>query len=339
MGKAKNLVYNNPQKAIAIAQDIYDNSSSNEEKISSLMILTNAYSVQYDYEKALKSSFLANDLAEKSNDNLAKIRTLGIIGNLYQMLQMNDKVRIYMGKAETIAKTGKIPDSLVHNINGNIFAVKGNSYKDDLDCSFAIQFFDKAISEFAKSESSSAKKNIILVSIQKANCLLEKNDITKAAEYYQKAYSQAVNLELSEYETMAILGLSKTYHAQKDENQAIAIAIKTYKQAKALENQPLIQESSEILSQIYFEKKEFDLFKKYRSINENASQEITKLHQESISKSIDFITERRKMEEQKKENNFTYSILVLIISIVLIIVFFIIRIRFQYQKNQTFFRI
>ncbi len=143
LDSAKTLVYSNPDKSIVLAQKIAENNDETaENKISALIVLTNAYAVKYDYENALKYAFAANDIAEKKGSPEYRIRTLGLIGNLYQMLHMNDKVRDYMNRAEKIALKGNIPDSLTHNINGNIFAVKGNSYKDDLDCSYAVQYYN-----------------------------------------------------------------------------------------------------------------------------------------------------------------------------------------------------
>lgn len=220
--KAGKEIYDNPKKAIRLGLQVYeDGKSDSEHKILALITVSNAYFSMKQSKEAKKYAFKALSLAQETHDYANQVKVYGLIGNHYQVLKINEKARLYLGKAEAIMQNHALPPDMRY-IKGNIFAVKGNSYKNDLDCDYAITYFDKAINEFKQATNTSAVTNLNLVQVQKGFCLLEKQMPDAAAAIFREVLKNTSATLRYDGWIYAKIGMARSHLINKEYNAAIA---------------------------------------------------------------------------------------------------------------------
>ncbi len=181
--KVEKSLISNPENAYQLAVKIYeDNDLTDNLRIRLLFSLLNISNQTQRFSEAIRYGTEGLDLAEKSNNTVSQIKFLGTLGNIYQSLQVNDKAKYYLNKAEDVLKKNKLPNSEQH-IAGNILYLKGMNYAYTLDCDMALIYFDQAISAFRPAKDPLSQMNIKLAYLNKANCLIELNKL-KEAEHY-----------------------------------------------------------------------------------------------------------------------------------------------------------
>jgi tetratricopeptide (TPR) repeat protein len=181
--KVEKSLISNPEHAYRLALKIYDdNDLTDKLRIRLLFSLLNVSNQTQRFSEAIRYGTEGLDLAEKSNYTVSQVKFLGTLGNIYQSLQVNDKAKNYLNKAEDVLKKNKLPNSEQH-IAGNILYLKGMNYAYTLDCDMALIYFDQAISAFRTAKDPLSQMNIKLAYLNKANCLIEMNKL-KEAEHY-----------------------------------------------------------------------------------------------------------------------------------------------------------
>lgn len=173
----------NPEKAYRLGVKIYnDNDLEDNFRIRLLFSLLNVGNQTQKFAEAIHYGTEGLSLAEKSNNIVSQIKFLGVLGNIYQSLQVNDKAKYYLNKAEDILKKNKLPAKEQH-MKGNILYLKGMNYAYTLDCDMALEYFDQAISEYQLAKGLLSQINIKLAYLNKAHCLIEMNDLHDAEIY------------------------------------------------------------------------------------------------------------------------------------------------------------
>lgn len=173
----------NPEKAYDLGVKIYkDNDLDDDFRIRLLFSLLNVGNQTQKFTEAIRYGTEGLNLAEKSNNTVSQIKFLGVLGNIYQSLQVNDKAKYYLNKAEDILKKNKLPSKEQH-MKGNILYLKGMNYAYTLDCDMALEYFDQAISEYQSAKDRLSQINVKLAYLNKAHCLIEMNDLNDAEIY------------------------------------------------------------------------------------------------------------------------------------------------------------
>ncbi|MBT2620085.1 hypothetical protein [Chryseobacterium sp. ISL-6] len=173
----------NPEKSYYLGVKIYNNSDLDDNFRTRLLFsLLNVCNQTRRFSEAIHYGTEGLSLAEQANNNVLQVKFLGILGNIYQSLQVNDKAKYYLNKAEDILEKIKLPSSVQH-IKGNILYLKGMNYAYTLDCDIALEYFDQAISVYRSANNPLSKMNVKLAYLNKANCLIEMNNL-KDAEIY-----------------------------------------------------------------------------------------------------------------------------------------------------------
>ena len=209
--KEANLsIYQDAPKAIAISKGIYEKATSVKIKITALITLVNAYNADNQKEQALYFATKALDLAADSGNVQFQIWSLGLLGEQYQLSHLNTISREYLEKAEDLLAGANLSKIDIAVTRGNIYAIKANGYKDEIDCEFAIKNYDLAIASYLSiAEESAAKHNWALVYLEKGNCLLDLHDLAKAEKNFRLSLGIAEQNRLKEYKDFANLGLAK----------------------------------------------------------------------------------------------------------------------------------
>lgn len=220
---AGKVMYTDPENAVKKSLQVYEMAEvSTEQKISALILISNAYFSVKNNKEAKKYAFIALTLAQKNNDYVNQVKIYGLVGNHYQVLRVNQKARFYLSKAEDIMQQHALPDDMRY-LKGNIFAVKGNSYKNDLDCDFAITYFDKAIYELKRAKNTSAVNNLNMVLVQKGFCLLDKQMPNEAASIFSDVLKTASAQKVYDIWVYAKIGMARSFLIKKDYQQAVAL--------------------------------------------------------------------------------------------------------------------
>lgn len=216
-------IYTNPEKAIEICLAIYPKVTELDTRVSTLITMINGYTALNNNEVAMEYAMEALELAKESESIHFQIRTLGLLAEQYQLYHLNSISREYLDKAEKLLTDPSLDEEDVVIAKGNIYAVKGNSYKDQIDCKYAIDNYNKAIATYQTlTNRTKAENNLALVYLEKAGCLVDIEELTLAEENYNSAREIAEKNGLLEYVQYAELGLAKIETVRNQSEKAIA---------------------------------------------------------------------------------------------------------------------
>lgn len=198
--EANSYLYSNPQKAIEISREVYQKTKDDDIKITALAVVINGYSSTNQIRKALEYSEKAIQIANKSNSITHQIWALGLMGEQYQVAGQNNISRELLNRAKSLIASADFSEESKALALGNIYAIVGNGYKDEIDCKYAVQNYDMAIDAYQPYvHNSAAKNNLALVYLEKGDCLLELNSLDQAKKYFNDAIRISKESELQEY--------------------------------------------------------------------------------------------------------------------------------------------
>lgn len=212
---ANRSLYQDAKKAIAVSKDVFTKAKYTDTKISALITLVNAYNADNQNEQALLYATKAHKLADSSGNLQYRIWTLGLLGEQYQLSHLNTISREYLDKAEELIEHANLSKTDFAVSKGNIFAIKANGYKDEIDCEYAIKNYDLAIQSYLSiADETAAENNLALVYLEKGNCLFDLQKLKMAEHNFTKSLSIAKKNGLKEYSQFANLGLARIANSQ-----------------------------------------------------------------------------------------------------------------------------
>ncbi|MEG0188433.1 MAG: hypothetical protein RR668_07205, partial [Algoriella sp.] len=295
--------------------------------ITARLIKTNAYSSLDDSYNALKYVFETYEYIKKEKDIFNEARILGRIGELFQLYGYNTQSRDYLDESVKIITSSSFPKEKRSMYLGNIYGVKGNGYKDDLDCDFALKYYNKAISAYKSAEQNqSVVNNLALVYIEKSNCLIDKQDLDSATYFLNNALSVIKKNNLIEYDQSATISLARIHQSKREFRQANDLLNQVLKD-KNLAQELLIQNQIyKLLAQNAFELKDFVTYKKYMDIIKTSNSKIEKINLNALERSFDYLL--------YKDQTFLDKLSFFKLPIILIVVLLILIFREIYKSNK-----
>ncbi len=170
---ANKQVYENPDTAIMLAEKASNHSEvSVKNKISALLLISNAYSSKRDYKKSSEYVEQVKALLPKIKDDRHRMKILNRIASHYQELQIYDKAIDYLDEALILIKKYPAQDSIQHFFGYNA-VMRGFIYREQMNCDIALTYFDKAIEAYKKTEKDFIRNpNLSICYYNKGNCLL-----------------------------------------------------------------------------------------------------------------------------------------------------------------------
>lgn len=103
--EVEKYLISNPEKAYKLGLKIYDDNELDDNfRIRLLFSLLNVSNQTQRFNEAIRFGTEGLNLAEKSDNAVLQIKFLGVLGNIYQSLQVNDKTKYYLNKAEDLLK-------------------------------------------------------------------------------------------------------------------------------------------------------------------------------------------------------------------------------------------
>jgi tetratricopeptide (TPR) repeat protein len=186
LDEARQLIYTKPEKAIKLAENVLKKTDKNETKIVSLIIIVNAEMFLERSRDVIDHCNLAIDLAKKDKNKYQEIKILSMLGSQYQTMMLHENAKKYLDRAENMMDSIKIPDSLYY-VKGNLYNVKGMVFRDELNCEFALKYFDKGLKVYTEQDNSKiSTTNQALINIQRGSCLLAEGQLEKAEQCFEQ---------------------------------------------------------------------------------------------------------------------------------------------------------
>lgn len=308
--EANKCLYSEPQKAIDLSYEVFKETTDYELKITALAIIINGYSSLHEVGKALEYSEEAMKIAQKSNSIPHQIWALGLMGEQYQVGGQNTISRELLDRAKNLIASADFSEESEALALGNIYAIIGNGYKDEIDCKYAIQNYDKAIQAYKPFlHNSAAKNNLALVYLEKGDCLLELNTGAQAKEYYQKAIQISEESGLREYLQRGKTALAKA--ESELNNFEISSALATELLHETNSNLPVELKNSlfQTLAANRLKTGNLESFKKYESEFLRTSEELNAVKNRVYEQVLDFM-EHNQPEKNQLKNNYLYVLLI-----------------------------
>lgn len=323
---AYDYVYFNPKKAIEIADRIIKNSPDKNDQITARLIKTNAYSSLDDSYNSLKYAYETHEYVKKEKDIFNEARILGRLGELFQGYGFNTQSREYLDESVKLISSNAFPSEKKEMYLGNIYGIKGNGYKDDLDCDFALKYYNKAIKAYKSSEiNQSILNNLALVYIEKSNCLIDKHQLDSAKIYLNEAMEVIHKNKLEEYDQSAKISLARIHQYEKDYLNSNRLLNDVLKDIKSSQRLQVSNQIYKLLAQNSFELKDFENYKKYMSLVKTTSISLDKKFLIAQEKSLNYLLH--------KDETFFTKLTKFWLPILLIIILLILFFRKMYKRT------
>ncbi|WP_218141450.1 tetratricopeptide repeat protein [Flavobacterium terrigena] len=292
------LMYENPDKAIALGNQIIKEAKDNTDiKIKTYKLISDAYSSKRDYEKSILYVNKASQILHLSNDKLLKIIIYNKMGIQYEQLKIYDKSLQYLDQSEQLILEYPSKDS-IHYYLGVNYVVRGFIYKEKLNCDIAIDFFDKGISSLLKSKSKSPNSPISIAKYNKGNCHLQMLEYSKAKENFLDAIKFAKKANANSLHAFALKGLAEVSTKEGKHAEAINF-LNNAKQISAQVNDLVLNKQLyKGLAENYLALNNWDNYKKFHNLYLSTQKLIKENERKSISESL---------KEKKSELNLKFK--------------------------------
>ncbi|MFC4163457.1 hypothetical protein ACFOWU_07335 [Epilithonimonas zeae] len=316
LDEAANLIFTDPKKLVSISTKILLETKDYPTKIRALSKLVNAQMVLGDISQVIRNCNQGIKMAKENDDKINQVRFLSMLGNQYQQINMNADAKRNLDEAENLINIISLPKDLLF-IQGNVFNVKGIVFKNELNCEFAIKYFDKALTVYDQLQAEDVVvTNRLLIDIQKAHCLESIGKTQDAEKLYAEVLdSKKDGLGYNKY--FASVGLVDIYLKRKDLDRAGQLL-------KTIDVDDFVQYDAELTSIYYrlmaqdsYLRKNYKLYLYYFDKYNQVLLQISKFQNETIERLV--INDNANFIHKNNKNviwNFiTISILVIILTL------------------------
>ena len=334
--KAKLEIYDNPDKAIKIGEQLLKNSPDVKTSINLYMLLSTANIAKRNFDKSLKYILKAKELSQKTNDPKSQAGVLISVAIQYQQMELFSKCLETLNEADQyIAKIPeKNPEKYIETAAS--YAIKGMVYKSQSNSEIALEKFLISIQNYDKVPvKKTTYSNMSVVYYNIGYCYLNLNQIDKA----QEAFSQSINYARKNYakslEAFALKGISEI-HKQRHENQsAINLLLKAENLCKNTGDIILNEGLYKELAENYLAMGQQNLYQQYnkKSLEMRFKRKQNEL--KSINQVIDNHNKETALKSEKLKSYYRYIKMgsVLLGSILIVILlYFIVKIKKQNKK-------
>ncbi|SHK73017.1 tetratricopeptide repeat protein [Epilithonimonas mollis] len=329
LDEATNLIFTNPEKSARISTRMLQEAKDYPTRITALSKLVNAQMVLGDIGQVIVNCSKGIVMAKENKDTVNQIRFLSMLGNQYQQINMNADAKKNLDEAENLINSAPLPKDLLF-IQGNVYNVKGIVFKSELNCEFAIKYFDKALAVYnALPDEEVTLTNRLLIDIQKAHCLESIGKIQEAEQLYTEVL-ESKNNGLGYNRYFASVGLISIYLKRGELDKAGQLL-------KTINVNDFIQYDLELTSLYYRSMAEYSyLHKNYQSYLyyfDKYNQTLL-----NIYKSRDEMIERLVINNtanfiQKTNNNIMWNLVVIVLMIIIFTISSLFFYRFSIKKT------
>ncbi|PWN63720.1 tetratricopeptide repeat protein [Chryseobacterium viscerum] len=334
--KAKLEIYDNPDNAIKIGEQLLKKSHDVKTSINLYMLLSTANIAKRNFEESLKYILKAKELSQKTNDPRNQAGVLISVAIQYQQMELFSKCLETLNEADQyIAKIPeKNPEKYIETAASH--AIRGMVYKSQSNSEIALEKFLISIQNYEKVPvKKTTYSNMSVVYYNIGYCYLNLNQIDKA----QEAFLQSINYARKNYakslEAFALKGVAEI-HKQKHENQsAINLLLKAENLCKNTGDITLNEGLYKELADNYLAMGQQNLYQQYNKKHLEMRFKRKQNELKSINQVIDNHNKETSLKSENLKSHFRYiqigSVLLGCIFIG-ILLYYILKIRKQNKK-------
>ncbi len=311
-------IYDNPNAAIEIGNNIFEKARNPQTKIKALMLISNAYLSKRENEKSLEYALRARDYLPEIVSTISKINVLNTIGMQHQQLRIYDKAIEYLDQALALADKTAQKDS-INNLLAYNYAIRGFIYREQMSCDIALNYFDKSIDAYKKGTDDTRFANLSTLSYNKGNCLLQISQIDSARANLQRAIDYAEQIEAKSLSAFAKKGLSEVFTVEGNYENAIAILKEAEETSGGVGDLILNQGIYKNLSDNYLALNDRESYKIYFEKFTNVQQEIAQKEQITINNSISNLWEEIQLKTDSEINKLRKAQWILLIFSIIVL--------------------
>lgn len=298
-----NEIFDNPNKAITIGNDVFSKATKARTKIDALMLISNAYLSKRENSKSLEYALKTREYLPQISSKKTQINILNTIGMQHQQLRIYDKAIEYLDEALLMSKQLKDPDSLP-SVLGYNYTIRGFIYREQMSCDIALNYFDKAISQFEKINTrGTITANLSTLTYNKGNCFLQISQIDSARVNFNKSIEFAQTVGANSLFAFAKKGLSEVFTAEGNYIRAIKELKEAEKASEKVGDLILNQGIYRNLSDNYLAINDRELYKAYFKKYTDVQNQINEKEQRTINTSIDNLIKENNTETEKRLSN------------------------------------
>ncbi|MFV0504840.1 MAG: tetratricopeptide repeat protein [Lachnospirales bacterium] len=326
-------LYDDPDKAIKLANDLYNQKPTNKTMQAKAMLLTStAYSSKRDFEKSLVYALKAREINESTKDPILQIHILSKIAAQYHQLGVTDKALEVLDEADKIAGSNLENDS-VRSVMGNNYGIKGFIYTDQLSCDLAITYFDKSIQTYSSlKQTKRILANKSVVTYNKGNCLISLNRLYEAESIFKQANTFAQKAGANSLQAFSLKGLAEVYTLKRKHKEALDELQKANELAKNVGDLVLNREIYIGMADNYLALNDWDNYQIYNDKSGKTAQQIITSERKTINNLLnDYSME---IEQKITKLKWVYgSIIFLTLVFIFLLVFYLIKGEISFQKK------
>lgn len=329
-------LYEDPNKAIEVAQKIINVETNPDKKIKYYLYLSKAYTAKRNPDESLKVLLKAQELLKTTVNIQSKIDVLITIAIQYQQMELYQKSFLVLNEVDKLCSN--LPSELLSQKNswlGKTFAIKGIIYKSQKNHELALQKFFSAISYFEKTEQNIPNiNNISIVYYNIGYCYFNLNKIPDSEKYFYKSIEFAKKSTALSLEAYALKGLADSYAKQNNRKQAIELLQLAKNKADKIDDLSLDEGIYSALAENYLSTGQFNLYLKSNDLYKKVKFEKEQSELKSINTLINNLENQELIKlTETTESSWIIKIL-LIASCILISGILLMKTVKIYRKNQ-----
>lgn len=221
--RAQMGIYENPDRSIAIINQLLEQEKNTEKKINLYLVLSSAYVSKRNFDTSLKYILKAKELLKDTNIPKIKINVLISIAAQYQQMELFSKSLETLDEAEQLIRNSSAADNSNFNL-GKIFAIRGMIYKSQSNPELALQKFLASYHYFRETpqgKPSSANMSIVLYNI--GYCYLDLNQNEEAEKNFLKSVEYSKKATANSLEAFSLKGLAEVYTISGRNKEALRL--------------------------------------------------------------------------------------------------------------------
>ena len=328
-------LYENPDKAIAIAKQKISEEQNIDNKIKYHLYLSKAYTAKRNFDESFKSLLEAKELLKSSTNIESKIDVLILIAIQYQQMELFNKC------FETLDEVDSICNNLDQTFSdkkyswlGKIFAIRGIIYKSTENYDIALEKFFKSLENLSKAPQTIPNINntsIVYYNIGYSYLSLNKTD--EAENYFIKSIEYAKSSKAISLEAYALKGLGDNYFIKNEYLLAIENLENAKLKAQNIGDLVLNEGIYKGLADNYLSTSNFERYILNNELYKKTQFEREQNELKSINSLVNNLSENSKIEINKtKENYWIINSIIIFLSIAISVIL-LFRIKRNLKEN------
>lgn len=330
---AVNIAGTDTQKALHIADSLYQNTAEKRNKLRALMLTADIYTKKGQINKAIAYALKANLLAEETNNYEWIARISGFLSTQYRSTGLKSTGLRFLSKGMDAAQ--KISDTAMATIfQGNAYQEKAYYEMEDKAFQKAIASLKKATILFEKLPDNPTKYFMLATNAEmlgKNNFYASNLDIAQTHYSAGLVYLKKASSEDSPLKGFIYDGLGKVFFNQKKYNKAHDYFLKAATIAEKVDFTTLKIEVYQDLSNYYDVVKDMPKYKHYNQLYNKVLQNQIKENKQSADKIVSSINNNA---QKSSENKQIYFYILGTIIFVLVITFILYGIQKKRERKK-----